>query len=177
VEIAPGIEGLVHISEMSYAKRVLNPEDIVTLGQTVPVLIKELDPKKRRISLSIRDVEGDPWLEVSDKFRVGQVVQGVMEKKETFGCFISLAPGITGLLPKSKFSMADKPGSIEQLKAGDSITVTVEAINPIDRKISLAPGDAADEGLWKKFAKSDEAESMSDLAAKLQRALSPKNKK
>jgi small subunit ribosomal protein S1 len=177
VEIAPGIEGLVHISEMSYVRRVLNPEDIVTLGQTVPVLIKELDPKKRRISLSIRDVEGDPWLEVSDKFRVGQVVQGVMEKKETFGCFISLAPGITGLLPKSKFSMADKPGSIEQLRTGDSITVTVEAINPIDRKISLAPGDATDEGVWKNFAKSDDTASMSDLAAKLQRALAPQDKK
>ncbi len=177
VEIAPGIEGLVHISEMSYVKRVVNPEDVVAPGQTVPVLIKELDAKKHRISLSIRDAEGDPWLEASDKFKVGQVVQGVMEKKENFGCFISLAPGITGLLPKSKFSMAEKPGSIEQLRAGDSITVTVEAINPIDRKISLAPGDAADESAWKKFANSGDAEPMSDLAAKLQRALASKDKK
>lgn len=177
VEIAPGIEGLVHISEMSYTKRVLNPEDIVTPGQTVPVLIKELDSKKRRISLSIRDVEGDPWLEASNKFKVGQVVQGVLEKKESFGYFVSLAPGISGLLPKSKISMADKPGSIEQLKAGDSITVTVEAINSVERKISLAPGDAADKDLWRNFSKSGDVEPMGDLAAKLQSALAARDKK
>lgn len=176
VEIAPGIEGLVHISEMSYVKRVVNPEDVVTPGQTVPVLIKELDAKKRRISLSIRDAEGDPWLEVSERFKVGQVVKGVMEKREKFGCFVSLAPGITGLLPKSKFNMTEKPGSIEKIRAGDSITVTVEAINPIDRKISLVPGDAADEGAWKSFVKSDDAGPMSDLALKLQKALDSKDK-
>jgi small subunit ribosomal protein S1 len=176
VEIAPGIEGLVHISEMSYVKRVVNPEDVVAPGQTVPVLIKELDPNKRRISLSIRDAEGDPWLEVSERFNVGQVVKGVMEKREKFGCFVSLAPGITGLLPKSKFNMAEKPGSIEKLREGDSITVTVETINPIDRKISLAPGDAADEGVWKNFVKSDDAGPMSDLALKLQKALDSKDK-
>jgi small subunit ribosomal protein S1 len=161
---------------MSYVKRVVNPEDVVTPGQTVPVLIKELDAKKRRVSLSIRDAEGDPWLEVSEKFKVGQVVKGVMEKREKFGCFVSLAPGITGLLPKSKFTMAEKPGSIEKLREGDSITVTVETINPSDRKISLAPGDAADEGVWKNFVKADDAGPMSDLALKLQKALESKDK-
>jgi len=172
VEIAPGIEGLVHISEMSYVKRVVNPEDVVTPGETVSVLIKELDPKHRRISLSMRDVEGDPWLDVSDKFKVGQTVQGVFEKKENFGCFVSLAPGITGLLPKSKFSMAEKPGTIEQLKTGDPIAVTIETIHPVDRKISLTPAVAADEGAWKKFAKTESGgDPMSDLAVKLKKAL------
>ena len=176
VEIAPGIEGLVHISEMSYVKRVVNPEDIVSPGQTVSVLIKEIDAKKRRISLSIRDVEGDPWIEVTHKFKVGQIVTGVMEKREKFGCFVSLTPGITGLLPKSKFSMAEKPGFIEKLQEGDPITVTVEEINPADRKISLAPAGAEDEGAWKKFSGSDDKGPMSDLAIKLQRALESKDK-
>jgi len=134
VEIALGIEGLVHISEISYLKRVINPADVVKAGEMVSVVIKEVDAKARRISLSLRDALGDPWLEVADKISVGQVIIGTVEKKEKFGYFITLAPGITGLLPKSKFSGAEKPGLIEQLKAGDPIAVTVEEIHLSDRK-------------------------------------------
>ena len=82
VEIADGIEGLVHISEMSYQKRVLKPEEIVTPGESVFVLVKDLDLANRRIALSIRDTEGVPWSEVPQKYAVGQTVEGVIEKKE-----------------------------------------------------------------------------------------------
>ena len=141
------------------------------------VLIKEIDATKRRVSLSMRDAAGDPWLEVSDKFSVGQVVQGPLEKKEKFGYFISLSPGITGLMPKSKISGSQNPGLIEQLKEGASITVTVEEIHPLDRKITLVPGDAQADGAWKDFAQAETAAPMSDLAAKLQQAMASKNKK
>ena len=82
VEIADGIEGLVHISEMSYQKRILKPEEVVTPGENVFVLVKDLDLTNRRISLSIRDAEGDPWSEVPQKYSVGQTTEGVIEKKE-----------------------------------------------------------------------------------------------
>jgi small subunit ribosomal protein S1 len=177
VEIAPGIEGLVHVSEMSYVKRIINPEDVVIPGETVSVLVKELDAEKRRISLSIRDAEGDPWLEVTDKFKVGQVVKGTLEKKENFGYFFSLAPGITGLLPKSKFSEAEKPGLIEQLNVGDSFSVTVTEIHPRDQKILLAPGNAKDDGTWKNYAQDPTQEPMSDLAEKMRQAMESKNDK
>jgi small subunit ribosomal protein S1 len=177
VEIAPGIEGLVHVSEMSYVKRIVRPDDVVKPGETVSVLVKELDPKARRISLSIRAAEGDPWLEVSDKFRVGQVITGTLEKKEKFGYFISLAPGITGLLPKSKISASEKPAAIEGLKVGDPLAVTVEAIRLPERKISLAPGDATDEGTWKNFAPAAPNEPVGDLAEKLRQAMAAKNNK
>ena len=177
VEIIPGIEGLVHISEMSYVKRVINPEDVVTPGEKVSVLVKELDAKARRISLSIKDAEGDPWLEVSDKFSVGQNVKGTLEKKEKFGYFVSLAPGITGLMPISKISGSEKPGLIEQLKIGDSLVVTVEGIHAGERKISLAPTDSKDEGAWKNFAQTETPLSKSDLAEKLQRAMVTKKNK
>jgi small subunit ribosomal protein S1 len=177
VEIAPGIEGLVHISEMSYVKRIINPEDVVTPGETVSVLVKELDAEKRRISLSIRDAQGDPWLEVTDKFSVGQVVKGTLEKKENFGYFVSLAPGITGLLPKSKFSEAEKPGLIEQLNVGDSFSVTVAEIHPGDRKILLGPGNAKDDGAWKNYAEDATPEPMSDLAEKMRQAMESKDDK
>ena len=177
VEIVPGIEGLVHISEMSYVKRVINPEDVVTPGEKVSVLVKELDAKGRRISLSIRDAQGDPWLEVSDKFSVGQIVKGTLEKKEKFGYFVSLAPGITGLLPKSKIKEAEKPGLIEQLKVGDSLAVAVEGIHPRERKITLAPGDSKDEGAWKNFSQAETPMPKSDFAEKLQQAMVSKNNK
>jgi small subunit ribosomal protein S1 len=168
VEIAPGIEGLVHISEMSYVKRVIKPADEVTPGESVSVLIKDLDPRKRRISLSMRDTQGDPWLDISDTFRVGQVISGTLENKEAFGYFVILTPGVTGLLPKSKFNLAEKPGQLEQLKPGDSISVSVAEINAGDRKITLAPGDAAEEDGWKDYSQNTKAEPVSDLAMKLQ---------
>ncbi|MFC1828496.1 S1 RNA-binding domain-containing protein [Thermodesulfobacteriota bacterium] len=99
VEIAPGIEGLIHISEMSYIKHIIYPEDVVSPGQAVSVMVKSCDPKKRRISLSLRDAEGDPWLNVPEKYRSGQAVKGSIEKKENFGYFVLLEPGVTGFLP------------------------------------------------------------------------------
>lgn len=171
VEIAAGIEGLVHISEMSYVKRIVNTRNEVSEGETVPVTIKNIDTVGRKISLSIRDAQGDPWLEVEDNISVGQVMQGVVEKKEAFGFFVSLVPGITGLLPKSNIRRAEKPGLIEQLKIGDPISVTVNHIEIKERKISLTPADVKDEGKWQEFVPSDNASPMSDLAEKLKKAL------
>jgi small subunit ribosomal protein S1 len=174
VEIAPGVEGLVHISEMSYIKRVLNPADEVSSGQTVSVMIKEVDPDKRRISLSLRDAEGDPWLNVPEKYQAGQAVEGVIEKKESFGYFITLEPGITGLLPKSNINKAATPRMIEKLKEGDTVRVIIEKIHAVDRKITLCPADLAEESDWKTFTK-DSQKSMSPLAEKLQKALNAKD--
>jgi len=173
VELAPGIEGLVHISEMSYTKRVLKPEEVVTAGETVSVLIKEVDLEKRRLSLSIRDAEGDPWVDIAEKYKIGQSLKGILEKKEKFGYFINLEPGITGLLPKSYLSRADKPAELEKLKEGDGIPIMIEAINPDERKITLMPANTADEQNWQSFSDAS-ANSLGALGEKLQRALDKK---
>ncbi len=152
VEVRPGIEGLVHISEMSYTRRVLNTEEIVQPGQTISVLVKDVDAQKRRISLSIRDAEGDPWIDVEEKFTVGQPVQGTVEKLEKFGLFITLAPGIVGLLPKSVIKQSEKASKVESLKPGASIEVVVDAIRAQERKISLGLGDSDDESNWRQFS-------------------------
>jgi len=176
VEIAPGIEGLVHISEMSYTQRVLKPEDIVKPGETISVMIKDLSPDQKRITLSLRDAEGDPWVEVPEKYQVGQVINGTIERKESFGYFISLEPGITGLLPKSKISKSGSAAQIEKLKEGDSIAVVVQEIKAADRKITLGPGDANEEGDWQEFT-STQGNSMGSLGEKLQAALKKNDKK
>jgi small subunit ribosomal protein S1 len=175
VEIAPGIEGLVHISEISYVKRIVKIQDVVSVGEMVPVTIKQIDAANRRISLSIRDAQGDPWLEVKDNISAGQVIKGTVEKKEGFGFFVALAPGVTGLLPKSNIKKAEDPGSIEKLNVGDVIVVTVEDIRISERKISLLPAASKDQGEWKDFMSSDAAQPASDLAEKLKKALASKN--
>jgi len=173
VELSPGIEGLVHISEMSYTRRINKPEEVVQAGETIPVLIKECDLEKRRIALSIKDIEGDPWASINENFRIGQKIEGRLEKREAFGCFINLKPGITGLLPKSKIAASGMAATIDKLKEGQSIPVLIENINPQERKISLAPGDKADETDWRKFS-DNKAPSLGDLGEKLQQALKTK---
>ena len=172
VEIAPGIEGLVHISEMSYTQRVLKVEDVVNIGDIVQVIIKELDTDRRRISLSIRDTKDDPWESVMDKFFIGQKIEGTLSKKESFGYFIDLAPGINGLLPKSKIKAAGIP-EIDKARTGDTLTLTIIQIDPAARKITLAPARSEEEDNWRKFAGNPD-QPMSDLALKLQEAMKAK---
>jgi small subunit ribosomal protein S1 len=173
VEIRPGIEGLVHISEMSYTRRVVHPEDVVQPGQTISVLIKEIDTKSRRIGLSLRDAEGDPWLDVAERFTVGQPVKGTVEKQEKFGLFVNLAPGIVGLLPKSVISRSSQGSRVDKLKPGDTIAVVVANINAAERKISLGLGDSDDENNWRQFAdkSSERSASLGALGDKLAEAL------
>jgi len=174
VEITPGIEGLVHISEMSYKRRVLKTEDMVTAGDSVEVMVKEIDVENRRISLSMKEAEGDPWIDIHTKYKVGQSIEGIIEKKERFGYFVSLEPGITGLLPKSKIESSQKQSVIEKLGRGDVIPVTIEKIDPDERKISLNPGDKKDEEDWRNYAK-DSEKPIGSLGEKLQQALKSKN--
>jgi small subunit ribosomal protein S1 len=169
VEIAPGIEGLVHISEMSHTRRIVKVEDVVTAGESIQVMIKDLDTDRRRISLSIRDIEDDPWIAWKDKFAVGQKIEGIVAKKESFGYFIDLANGITGLLPKSKIKAADTP-EIDKAKVGDAIPLIITQIEPASRKITLAPAGTMEEEDWQKFSGNSD-QPMSDLAIKLQQAL------
>jgi small subunit ribosomal protein S1 len=173
-EITPGIEGLIHISELSFVKRVRKPEDIVTPGETVSVMIKSVDRAQRKVSLSLRDVGGDPWQTLSDKYRRGQVVEGTVEKKAPFGLFVAIEPGVTGLLPKARWNDAAEPGRLEKAKPGDSIAVTVDTIDLEQRRIGLGPAERADGGgNWQSFAPAG-GQSMGSLADKLQAALKAK---
>jgi small subunit ribosomal protein S1 len=150
VELMPGIDGLVHVSELSYTRRVAKPSDVVQVGEEVSVVVKDIDPVKRRISLSMKEAEGDPWLEAAAKYAPGAQVTGTVEKRETFGIFVTLEPGVTALLPKSRMAVAVDPKVFDSLKKGDSVTLVVEDVRQGERRIALSPlelrEDAGDQG-------------------------------
>lgn len=173
VEILPGIEGLVHISEISYTQRIAHPQDVLSPGEEIYVMVKQLDLGQRRIGLSLKDAIGDPWADVGTKYSQGQEIEGHMARKENFGLFIELEPGITGLLPRSKMAEHPDAAALERLKPGDAVTVRIDTIRPQERKMSLAPGGGETGGDWQAFS-SETSAPMSDLAEKLQRALKPK---
>lgn len=168
VELLPGVDGLVHVSEMSYKKRVNKPGELVSVGDEVAVVIKEIDPLKRRISLSMKDAEGDPWLEAAAKYAPGTQVTGTVEKRETFGLFVALEPGITALLPKSRMAAAVDPKPFDKLQRGDSVTLVVEDLRAGERRIALSPlevregakgegGGGRESGEWKQYARPQKA--------------------
>ena len=187
VELLPGVDGLVHISEMSYTKRVNKPSEIVNPGDMVTVVVKDIDPIKRRISLSLKDAEGDPWIEAAGKYTPGTQVTGTVEKRETFGIFVNLEPGVTALLPKSRMAIAVDPKPFDALKKGDSVTLVVEDLRASERRIALSPlevretaGQAGREnGDWKAYAKQaraakSEDRSMGSLGLALAKAMKAK---
>lgn len=151
VEISAGIEGLVPLSEMSYTKRVVRSDELFKEGDTISVMIKEIDSVNRRIGLSLKDAGTDPWSLVSHKFPVGAVVKGKVERREPYGVFVKLDEGVTGLLPKSKANEhPDFP--FEKLKVGDEVTVQVGELRTAERRISLQPpGDVGGDD-WKSYS-------------------------
>ncbi|MDD4700969.1 MAG: 30S ribosomal protein S1 [Desulfovibrio sp.] len=157
IEILPGIEGLAHISELSWTKRVTKPEEIVQAGDTVAVKIKDISSATRRISLSLREAEGDPWQDAAQRFAAGSLVQGTVDGRSPHGLFITLAPGITGLLPAGVIKNSKNSGQYSKLDKGDSVALIVQNIDTALRRISLAPegteaSPAADDKAWKQHA-------------------------
>ena len=178
VELAPGIEGLIPMGEMSFTKRVTSSDELAKEGETVAVMIKEVDVEKRRISLSLKDAGTDPWSLVAHKFPVGANVKGKVERREPYGLFIKLDEGVTGLLPKSKAN--ERPEfPFEKLRVGDEVVVQIAELRSSERRISLAPpGDASSDD-WKGFvAQGGTANtgSLGTLADKFKAAMDKKKK-
>jgi small subunit ribosomal protein S1 len=173
VEIAPGLDGLVHLSEMSHTRRVSRPDEVVSKGDTVIVAIKDIDPQKKRISLSIKDAHQDPG--AATRFAPGTLLTGTMEKRERFGLFITIEPGVTGLMPTSLMNSSADVSVYERLKPGDKVTVVVESIDEAARRVSLAPPDSRDSDSWKSFAvTADKGESLGSMGSVLLDALKKK---
>ena len=174
VELAPGVDGLVHISEMSHTKRVLRPEDVVQQGEQVQVVIKTIDQDSKRISLSIKDGLGDPWTGITTKYIPGAVVDVTLEKKETFGFFMNLEPGITGLMPISNIRNAASSAEYERLKPGDSIPVLIQEVDEDNRRITLGSPEQKESDDWKSFAPDPKKETMGTMESLFREAMNKK---
>jgi small subunit ribosomal protein S1 len=172
VEISPGIEGLVHISEMSYLKRVNKPEDEVEPGQKVRVKIKDIDPAERRISLSMRDAQGDPWEGVAELYAKGATVEGKVEKKESFGLLVALKPGVVGLIPGSMLNRS-QDSALQNKKPGEKVMVAIESVDEAGRRITLVPADAVQPDEWQSYARA-EKNNLGSLGLQLKKAIENK---
>ncbi len=170
VELAPGIDGLVHLSEISYTQRVNRPEDFLQSGDQVFVLIKEIDLLKKRVSLSIKDAEGDPWMDVPEKYKTGQTLEGMIQKREKWGYIVTLEPGVVGILPLARIRSSGQPSAIESLKPGRAMTVVIDEIKTDERKITLRL-DAPEDDNWQQYSAQKSAQSVGTLGDKLQQAL------
>ncbi len=172
VEISPGIEGLVHISEMSYLKRVNKPENEVETGQKIRVKIKGIDADERRISLSMRDAEGDPWEGVASRYAKGSKIEGQVEKREDFGLLVNLEPGVVGLIPGSMLGRS-QDSTLENKKPGEKVMVAVESVDETARRITLVPADSVQSEDWKSYSAVEE-NNLGSLGLKLKKAMEQK---
>jgi small subunit ribosomal protein S1 len=136
VELVPGVEGLVHVSEMSWTRRVQHPSEVVAAGQTVQATVLAIDEKKRTISLSLKDLSNDPWRDIDYRFPVGSDATGTVVRKAKFGYFVDLAEGLTGLLPLANIA----PEKKTSISVGQRIAVHVQSLDIENRRISLSFG-------------------------------------
>jgi small subunit ribosomal protein S1 len=138
VELEPGVEGLIHISEMSWSKRLRHPSKILHLDERVEVGVLDVDPVKRRISLSLRTTLPDPWTLVGDRFAVGSVVHGRVRNLTEFGAFVEIEDGVDGLIHISNMSWnKNVKHPSEVLKKGQTVDAVVLALDPANRRLAL----------------------------------------
>ncbi len=139
VELEPGIEGLIHVSEMSWVKKVRKPGDILKQGDTVDAVVLSVNQAERRISLGLKQALGDPWTEVPLRFPVGSAIEGPVVRLMKFGAFVQLTEGVEGLVHVSEIS-AEKHINHPQdvLRAGQVVKAQVLAIDREKRQIKLS---------------------------------------
>jgi small subunit ribosomal protein S1 len=139
VEIAQGVEGLVHISEMSWTQHVKHPSQLVQPGQEIEAVVLKLDPENEKISLGLKQIQPDPWSNIEDELPIGSKVKGEIRNLAAFGAFIEIKEGVDGLIHVSDMSWTKKVNHpSEILKKGDAVECIVLAIDKEKRRISLS---------------------------------------
>ena len=139
IEVEPGIEGLIHVSEMSWVKKVRKPADLLKLDDTVEAVILSINPAERRLSLGLKQALGDPWTAVPQKFPAGSVIEGPVARLTKFGAFVQVAEGIEGLVHISEISAEKRINHPQDaLKTGQIVRAQVLAIDLEKRQIKLS---------------------------------------
>jgi small subunit ribosomal protein S1 len=138
VELEQGIEGLVHVTEMSWSKKAQHPSKVAKVGEEVDVVVLDIKPSDRRVSLGIKQALPDPWLLVADKYPVGTIVTGKVRNIAEFGAFVEIEEGFDGLVHVGDVSWTERiKNPHEVFKKGESVTAKVLKIDPENRRVSL----------------------------------------
>jgi len=138
IELEPGVEGLIHVSEMSWSKRVKHPSKILNVGDSVEAMVLGVDPTARRISLGLKQVESNPWHELGEKYPVGTKIKGKVRNLTEFGAFVEVEEDIDGLIHISDMSWSKRvKHPSEVLKKGDVVDAMVLSIDAENQRLSL----------------------------------------
>jgi len=138
VELEQGIEGLVHVSEMSWNKKPTHPSKLAKVGDEVDVVVLDIKPSDRRVSLGIKQAQPDPWMQVAEKYPVGTIVTGKIRNIAEFGAFVEIEDGFDGLVHVSDVSWTERiKNPHEVFKKGEEVTAKVLKIDPENRRVSL----------------------------------------
>jgi small subunit ribosomal protein S1 len=159
VELEPGVEGMVHLSEMSWAKKVHKPSDMLKPGETVEVMILGVNVAERRMSLGLKQTLGDPWAEVQEKFAVGSTVEGPVVSLTKFGAFVQLVEGVEGMIHVSEISAekrVERPQDV--LRVGQVVKAKVLDIDKEKRQIKLSMKQLVPTGLDEYIAEHKEGD-------------------
>jgi small subunit ribosomal protein S1 len=151
VELEPGVEGLIHVSEMSWSKRVKHPSKILNVGDSVDAMVLGVDPAARRISLGLKQVESNPWHELVEKYPVGTRIKGKVRNLTEFGAFVEVEDDIDGLIHISDMSWSKRvKHPSEVLKKGDVVDAMVLSIDAENQRLSLGLKQLATD-IWDDF--------------------------
>ncbi|MFQ6045215.1 MAG: 30S ribosomal protein S1 [Gemmatimonadales bacterium] len=152
VELEPGIEGLVHISEMSWTRNVRHPSKVVSIGETIEAVVLKVEPQEEKISLGMKQTEQDPWMMLPMKYPTGTRVTGKVRNLTSFGAFVEIEPGIDGLIHISDMSWTKRvEHPSEAVRKGDEVEVMILNIDPENKRISLGLKQLEDDP-WLKIA-------------------------
>jgi small subunit ribosomal protein S1 len=156
VEIKPGVEGLIPISEMARGRRINNPGEVVAIGDLVEAQILKVNLETKKISLSLKALQPEPWDTIGDIFNENDIVNGKIENLASFGAFVSLSAGITGLLPNSKIKLAGL--KLDNGNVGEEMKVRIVKIDKDQKRVSLEPTNMPetaydDKEDWNKYKK------------------------
>jgi len=143
VELEQGIDGMIHVSDMSWTRKVNHPSEVVNKGQDVECVVLEVDASNQRISLGLKQAQEDPWAALTSKYSIGQIVTGKVTKMAPFGAFVELAEGIDGLVHISQISEERVANIRDVLNVGDEVTARIVKIDPAERRIGLSIKAAA----------------------------------
>ena len=146
IELEPGIEGLVHISEMSWTRNVRHPSKIVSIGESIEAVVLKVDPNEEKISLGMKQTEQDPWMVLPLKYPVGTRLSGKVRNLTSFGAFVEIEPGIDGLIHISDMSWTKRvQHPSEVVKKGDGVDVVILNIDAENKRISLGLKQATED--------------------------------